>query len=100
MLRGGVLALWLAAVAVAQTIEGTAVDGQSGAPIGGVRVAIESDGKSVQAVNTDHQGAFRVEGLQPAEYRVTFHKNGFGPAPGQLVGKPFLLTLGGNSVRI
>jgi hypothetical protein len=43
----------------------------------GVEVQARQDGKSIQSTETDKKGKFRLSGLQPGKYTLTFDKAGF-----------------------
>ena len=66
--------------AFAQAIAGVVHDA-SGAALPGVAVQAESSAliERVRTVVTDGSGQYRIEGLRPGSYTVTFRRAGFGP---------------------
>ena len=57
------------------------VQDASGARVAGAQVSAKSKGSSqLSVVDTDHNGEFRLEGLQPGTYQLTVHANGFASA--------------------
>jgi hypothetical protein len=57
------------------------VQGEDG-PIPGARVTLVQDGEVVDAVTTDTDGAYRIEGLGSGEYGLSVAAAGFVPAAG------------------
>jgi hypothetical protein len=99
-MRRAWIAVLLAARGLAQTIEGTASNSATGQPLDGVKISVESGGKTVGEAATDAQGVFRLEGLAAGEYRALFSKRGFeAPPRDDAARKPFVLT-GGQAIHL
>lgn len=62
---------------------GDVVDGDSSAPAVGVTVTatLEAQPPVSASVTTDDQGRFRIEGLRPGEYTLSFARSGFVAEP-------------------
>ena len=80
------LLLALAPILVAQgggAVEGTVVENVGNRGIPGVTVGLSAAGSQsvARSAITDDAGAFRIAGLPPGDYAVSFAKPGFGTAP-------------------
>lgn len=54
------------------TLYGVVTDAETGAPLAGVRVTLDS-----LIAYTDTNGAYVFEGLPPGSYKITFEKEGY-----------------------
>lgn len=98
--KTGILAAFLASAACAQTIDGTVTSTANSTPIADVEVTVYANGrgKPVRELTTDAQGNFRIEGLEPGDYGLTFERKGF-DGPGRDDQASRLLHLGSGDGR-
>jgi len=86
--------LWLAtgtAAAVAQTVQGTAIDAANGGPISGAFVVLEDEAGEERARSlTTRSGAYRLSAPGPGAYRIRVERIGFEDVPTD----PFHLAAG------
>lgn len=99
----GLISLLMLAPIVAQSrvgrIAGQVIDGTTKAPIANARVTLSAEGRPTLTppqVITDEDGRFAFEQLEPARYRVSATKGGFGFAPSMLQRPPIDLKAGAN----
>jgi hypothetical protein len=69
--------LFLPAALYAQGVAGTVLNSATGAPVAGVTIEIQQDGKTVYQAVSDGQGAFRIDGMAPGGYNAKYSKSGF-----------------------
>jgi protocatechuate 3,4-dioxygenase beta subunit len=90
--------LLLAAIASAQSVEGTAVNRTTGSPIAGVAVTLLSGNSEAYKATTDAQGAFRIDTVKPGVYTPHLEMHGFIPAAASL--RTFQVLEGGQPVTL
>jgi hypothetical protein len=72
-----IVLLVLTLPAFAATIQGTVHD-PSGAVVSGAQITISNTANSnAKTTKTDSRGRFSIDGLQPGEYKITVHQQGF-----------------------
>lgn len=98
MMRGLLLTALCASAACAQTIDGLVTDAVSGRPVPGVEVTVYAGGrgKPARELSSDTQRVFRVDGLEPGDYSLTYSAKGFdGPGKDDPATRLFHLASGG-----
>ena len=97
-----IAALLLASSALfGQIIEGTVVDSQTGAPLGGASVQIQnSAGRVGYQTSSDAQGAFHIEGVADGSYIALALKSGFLTAGDAAALRPFRVGAGLDPVHL
>ncbi len=84
-----------------QIIEGTVVDSQTGAPLGGASVQIQnSAGRVGYQTSSDPQGAFHIEGVADGTYIALALKTGFLTAGDAAALRPFRVGAGLDPVHL